>query len=67
MQIAQDPLGRPGKRVARKEHIDFFSRPVLPLYRGRTSHAAVILNRWQDAGTPVNLLLLLMIIMISKA
>ena len=45
LKISQDPLGKPGKRVARKEHIDFFTRPVHPILKGRPSYVAVLYNR----------------------
>eukprot|EP00090_Calanus_glacialis_P012357 TRINITY_DN20884_c0_g1_i1.p1 TRINITY_DN20884_c0_g1~~TRINITY_DN20884_c0_g1_i1.p1 ORF type:complete len:437 (-),score=135.88 TRINITY_DN20884_c0_g1_i1:165-1475(-) len=53
LKVAQDPLGRPGRRVARKEHIDFFTRPIHPLYRGKHSFAVVIFNRWDMGGVPL--------------
>ena len=53
LKVAQDPLGRPGRRVARKEHIDFFTRPIHPLYRGKHSYAVVIFNRWDMGGVPL--------------
>eukprot|EP00092_Neocalanus_flemingeri_P054073 GFUD01063669.1.p1 GENE.GFUD01063669.1~~GFUD01063669.1.p1 ORF type:complete len:463 (-),score=122.22 GFUD01063669.1:352-1665(-) len=53
LKVAQDPLGRPGRRVARKEHIDFFTRPIHPIYKGKYSHAVVIFNRWADGGVPL--------------
>ena len=31
--------------IYRRKHVDFFSRPVHPVYRGRTSYAVAILNR----------------------
>ena len=31
--------------MGRRKHVDFFSRPVHPVYRGSTSHAVAILNR----------------------
>ena len=53
LKVAQDPLGRPGRRVARKEHIDFFTRPIHPMYRGKHSYAVVIFNRWNMGGVPL--------------
>ena len=26
LKVSQDPLGRPGRRVARRGHVDFYSR-----------------------------------------
>merc|ERR1719234_1351663 len=57
LKVSQDPLGKPGSRVARRKHVDFFSRPVHPVYRGRTSHAVAILNRWDCGGTPLRVTL----------
>ena len=31
--------------IYRRKHVDFFSRPVHTVYRGRTSYAVAILNR----------------------
>ena len=45
IKIGQDPLGKPGKRVARKGHIDFFTRQVHPILKGRPSYVAVLFNR----------------------
>jgi len=53
LKVAQDPLGIPGKRVARKEHIDFFTRPIYPVYKGKYSYAVVIFNRWDMGGVPL--------------
>jgi len=57
LKVSQDPLGKPGFRVARRKHVDFFSRPVHPVYRGRTSHAVAIFNRWDSGGTPLRVTL----------
>jgi len=53
IKISQDPLGLPGYRVARKEHLDFFVRPVTPVVGGKHSLVLVILNRWDMGGTPL--------------
>ena len=53
IKVSQDPLGLPGRRVVRTKYVDFFSRPVLPLYRGRHSHVVVLFNRRQDGGVPM--------------
>ena len=53
IKISQDPLGRSGRRVGRTKHVDFFTRPVYPQYRGRFSQAVVVLNRWQEGGLPL--------------
>jgi alpha-N-acetylgalactosaminidase len=45
LKVAQDPLGVSGRRVARREHVDFFTRPVHPVWGNGTSHAVVIFNR----------------------
>ena len=50
--VSQDPLGLPGRRVGRTRFLDFFLRPVVPVYRGRTSQAVVVFNRRQDGGVP---------------
>jgi len=53
LKISQDPLGRPGRRVARQQHIDFFTRPIHPIFQERYSYAVVIFNRWADGGVPL--------------
>jgi len=56
IKINQDPLGIQAKRILRKDHIDVYSRPVLPSYKGKNSVAVGFLN-WGTAGTPVRVTL----------
>ena len=43
---AQDPLGKQAKRILAQEHIHVYTRPVMPLYRGKTSMAVAWLSRY---------------------
>merc|ERR1712032_758224 len=49
----------------RRKHVDFFSRPVHPVYRGRTSHAVAILNR-QMMMTVVIMVVVVMMMMTDR-
>lgn len=52
IKIDQDPLGIQATRVARIKDIDVFTRPIMPLYKSKTSVAVAFLNRWTE-GTPL--------------
>ena len=53
LKIAQDPYGISGKRVTRRKHVDFFTRPVSPVMGAKHSQVVAIYNRWQEGGTPL--------------
>ena len=45
LKIARDPLGESGRRVASRDHIDFFVRRVHPVLRSQYSYVIALLNR----------------------
>ena len=48
----KDPLGVQAKRIVKGDHIDVYSRPVMPMLKDKTSVAVAFLNRWTE-GTPL--------------
>jgi len=52
IKLDQDPLGKQAKRILAQEHIHVYTRPVMPLYKEKTSVAVAWLSRWTE-GTPL--------------
>jgi len=52
IKLDQDPLGIQAKRLVAQQHIHVYSRPVMPLYKGKASVAVAWLSRWTE-GTPL--------------
>merc|ERR1712142_246872 len=52
IKLNQDPLGVQAKRIIKGTNIDVYSRPIMPVYSGKTSVAIAFLNRWNE-GTPL--------------
>jgi len=52
IKLNQDPMGIQAKRIIKGKEIDVYSRPVMPVYKGKTSVAVAFLNRWNE-GTPL--------------
>lgn len=50
--LLQDPLGIQAKRIIKGDHIDVYTRPVMPMLKDKTSVAVAFLNRWTE-GTPL--------------
>ena len=50
--LTQDPLGVQAKRIIKGDHVDVYTRPVMPMFKEKTSVAVAFLNRWTE-GTPL--------------
>jgi len=52
IKLDQDPLGKQAKRILAGQHIHVYTRPVMPIYKEKTSVAVAWLSRW-NSGTPL--------------
>jgi len=52
IKLDQDPLGVQARRVIHGQHMDVWTRPVMPAIKDKTSVAVAFLCRWTE-GTPL--------------